>query len=65
VIESYREALIDLAYLVSAVALVFGLKRMSAPRTARSGNQISAAALLLAVARLRRTTARIPPLLAR
>ena len=49
-IESYREALIDLAYLVSAVALVFGLKRMSAPRTARSGNRISAAALLLAVA---------------
>ncbi|MCM8748388.1 NAD(P)(+) transhydrogenase (Re/Si-specific) subunit beta [Thermomicrobiaceae bacterium CFH 74404] len=49
-IESYREALIDLAYLVSAVALVFGLKRMSAPRTARSGNQIAAAALLLAVA---------------
>ena len=48
-IESYREALIDLAYLVSAVALVFGLKRMSAPRTARSGNQIAAAALLLAV----------------
>ncbi len=48
-IENYRDALIDLAYLVSAVALVFGLKRMSAPRTARSGNQISAAALLLAV----------------
>lgn len=48
-IENYRDALIDLAYLVSAVVLVFGLKRMSAPRTARSGNQIAAAALLLAV----------------
>lgn len=48
-IENARLAVIDLTYLISAVGLIFGLRRLSAPRTARSGNQIVAGALLLAL----------------
>jgi NAD(P) transhydrogenase subunit beta len=39
----------DLAYLVAAVAFIIGLKRLSSPATARSGNQIAAAGMILAV----------------
>ena len=38
-----------LLYLVAAVAFIVGLKRLSGPRTARSGNAIAAAGMLLAV----------------
>jgi H+-translocating NAD(P) transhydrogenase subunit beta len=38
-----------LSYLVSATAFIVGLKRLGSPRTARSGNQIAAAGMLLAV----------------
>jgi H+-translocating NAD(P) transhydrogenase subunit beta len=36
-------------YLVSAVAFIVGLKRLGAPRTARSGNRIAALGMLAAI----------------
>ncbi|NIR39175.1 MAG: NAD(P)(+) transhydrogenase (Re/Si-specific) subunit beta, partial [Actinobacteria bacterium] len=38
-----------LLYLVAAAAFIVGLKRLSGPRTARSGNMIGAAGMLLAI----------------
>jgi NAD(P) transhydrogenase subunit beta len=43
------ELLIQLAYLLSAVLFIVGLKRLGSPRTARQGNALAAAAMLLAV----------------
>ena len=40
----------QLAYIVSAVLFVWGLKRLGSPDTARSGNALSASAMLLALA---------------
>ncbi|HEX7255451.1 MAG TPA: NAD(P)(+) transhydrogenase (Re/Si-specific) subunit beta [Gaiellaceae bacterium] len=40
---------IDVAYLVAAICLVIGIKRLSHPRTARSGNLIAAAGMTVAV----------------
>ena len=40
---------IDVAYLVAAICLVIGIKRLSHPRTARSGNLIAAAGMAIAV----------------
>ena len=39
----------DLAYLVASILFVFGLKRLSSPATARSGNVIAALGMLIAV----------------
>ncbi len=41
---------VELAYLVSAVLFVTGLKRMQSPATARRGNQLAGIAMLVAVA---------------
>ena len=41
---------IDLAYLVAAICLIVGIKRLSHPRTARSGNWIAGAGMTIAVA---------------
>ena len=41
---------VALAYLAAAVAFVVGLHRMNSPATARRGNQLSAAGMILAVA---------------
>ena len=38
-----------IAYIVSAVLFILGLKRLGSPATARSGNRLSALAMLLAV----------------
>jgi NAD(P) transhydrogenase subunit beta len=43
------EALIDLAYLVSATLFIFGLKRLASPVTARQGNFLSAVGMLIAI----------------
>ncbi len=48
------EALFDLnaagiAYIVSAILFILGLKRLGSPATARNGNRLSALAMLLAV----------------
>ncbi|TVP56874.1 MAG: NAD(P)(+) transhydrogenase (Re/Si-specific) subunit beta [Gemmatimonadales bacterium] len=40
----------QLAYIASAVLFVWGLKRLGSPDTARSGNALSASAMLLALA---------------
>ncbi len=39
----------ELLYLLAAVAFIVGLKRLSGPRTARSGNMLAAAGMLLAI----------------
>jgi H+-translocating NAD(P) transhydrogenase subunit beta len=40
---------IELAYLAAAVLFIVGLKRLSSPATARSGNQLAAGGMLIAV----------------
>jgi NAD(P) transhydrogenase subunit beta len=49
VIESYRQALIDVSYFVSAILFIYGLKRLSSPASARSGNQIAGLAMIIAL----------------
>ena len=43
------ETITNLAYLVSAVLFILGLKGLSSPRTARRGNLLSAMGMLIAV----------------
>ncbi len=43
------QTIIELAYLLSAVLFIFGLKRLQSPATARRGNQIAALGMLIAV----------------
>ena len=45
-----RESIIAVAYIISAVLFIFGLKRLSSPATARSGNQLAAFGMVLALA---------------
>lgn len=40
---------VEIAYLVAAVLFILGLKRLSSPATARSGNAISGIGMLLAI----------------
>ena len=35
-IDDGRQAIIDIAYLISAVCFIFGLKFLSSPKTARA-----------------------------
>ena len=44
-----RDLTINLAYLVAAVLFIIGLKRLSSPKTARTGNMIGATGMLLAI----------------
>jgi NAD(P) transhydrogenase subunit beta len=44
-----RESAIAVAYIVAAVLFIFGLKRLSSPKTARSGNQLAAIGMALAL----------------
>ncbi|MEX2425944.1 MAG: NAD(P)(+) transhydrogenase (Re/Si-specific) subunit beta, partial [Thermomicrobiaceae bacterium] len=48
-IEDFREATIQVAYIISAVLFIIGLKRLSAPASARQGNQLAMAAMIIAV----------------
>ncbi len=48
-INDYRTAAIDICYLISAILFIFGLKRLSSPATARSGNQVAAVAMGIAL----------------
>ena len=43
------ELTIQLAYLLSAVLFISGLKKLSSPATARRGNMLAAAAMLIAI----------------
>jgi NAD(P) transhydrogenase subunit beta len=45
-----RESIIAVAYIVAAVMFIFGLKRLSSPATARSGNQLAALGMAIALA---------------
>ena len=40
---------IDFAYLFAAILLIVGIKRLSHPRTARSGNWIAAVGMAIAI----------------
>jgi len=45
-----RQSIIAIAYVFSAVLFIFGLKRLSSPATARSGNQLAAFGMVVALA---------------
>jgi H+-translocating NAD(P) transhydrogenase subunit beta len=47
--QSFIPTLIEIAYLVAASCFIIGLKRLSSPKTARSGNVIGATGMLIAV----------------
>ena len=40
---------IEIAYLISAVSFIYGLKMLSHPRTARNGNIIASIGMLIAI----------------
>jgi NAD(P) transhydrogenase subunit beta len=46
---SYSDILIKSAYLLGAVLFIIGIKKMNKPATARSGNQISAVGMTIAI----------------
>ena len=43
------DTLITIAYLVAASLFIFGLKRLSSPRTARGGNRMASIGMLIAI----------------
>jgi len=45
-----RASVIAVSYIVAAVLFIFGLKRLSSPGTARSGNRLAAVGMTLALA---------------
>jgi len=48
VIENWRDALIDLGYLVSVIMLIVSLNRLASPATARVGNYLAMGGIVLA-----------------
>ena len=44
-----KQNLIDIAYLVSGIMFIYGLKRLQSPATARKGNKLAAIGMLVAV----------------
>jgi NAD(P) transhydrogenase subunit beta len=44
-----RESVIALSYIVAAILFIFGLKQLSSPSTARSGNRLAAVGMALAL----------------
>ena len=44
-----KELFIDIAYLVSAISFIYGLKMLSHPKTARNGNIIASLGMLIAI----------------
>ncbi|MDQ3780660.1 MAG: NAD(P)(+) transhydrogenase (Re/Si-specific) subunit beta [Chloroflexota bacterium] len=48
-IDNWRDAAIDLSYIVAAVLFIVGLKQLSSAATARRGNQIAAAGMAIAI----------------
>lgn len=51
---------INLAYIVSAVLFVFGLKQLGSPATARRGNFLSATGMLIAIVATLASEAKLP-----
>ena len=48
-IDNWGDAIIDIAYFVSAMLFVFSIWRLSSPKTARQGNQLSMVAMGIAL----------------
>ena len=46
---TYPAAWVTIAYLASAITFIFGIKQLGSPATARQGNRIAAAGMLLAI----------------
>ena len=44
-----KKPIIDIAYLLSAVSFIYGLKMLSHPKTARNGNMIASLGMLIAI----------------
>ena len=44
-----KKLIIDIAYLLSAVSFIYGLKMLSHPKTARNGNMIASLGMLIAI----------------
>jgi len=44
-----KHNIIDIAYLVSGIMFIYGLKRLQSPATARKGNQLAAIGMLVAI----------------
>jgi len=44
-----KQNVIDIAYVVSAILFIYGLKRLQSPATARKGNQLAAIGMFVAV----------------
>ena len=45
-----RASVIAISYIVAAVLFIFGLKQLTSPSTARSGNRLAAVGMALALA---------------
>ena len=45
----FRASVIAVSYIVAAVLFIFGLKRLSSPATARSGNRLAGVGMILAL----------------
>lgn len=48
-IHDWRDAFVDISYLVSAVLMIISIERLSTPKTARLGNQLAMAGMGLAI----------------
>jgi NAD(P) transhydrogenase subunit beta len=48
-IDNWGDAFVDIAYFVSAMLFVFSIWRLSSPKTARQGNQLSMVAMAIAL----------------
>jgi H+-translocating NAD(P) transhydrogenase subunit beta len=48
-IENWHDAIVDLAYVVSAIMFIVGLKFLSTPVRARRGNQLATLGMIIAV----------------
>ena len=46
---SIRDLIVSVSYFVASFAFILGIKQLSHPKTARRGNQIAAAAMMLAI----------------
>ena len=44
-----KKLIIDIAYLLSAISFIYGLKMLSHPKTARNGNMIASLGMLIAI----------------
>ncbi|MBX3072043.1 MAG: NAD(P)(+) transhydrogenase (Re/Si-specific) subunit beta [Thermomicrobiales bacterium] len=48
-IDNWHDAIVDLAYLATAIMFIIGLKYLSTPKLARRGNQLATVGMIVAV----------------